>query len=382
MKQQFKNIAYLIAILAMASGFSACDDDDAANDGNPIIYFARTTDPDSADSLLVAGFQGNMVAIVGDNLEKTIEIWFNDQRAELSPTYVTRTSILVEIPSDVPTVVTDKMALIFSNQDTLLYDFEVAINKPELNSMVSEYVFAGQVATIRGNYLYQPLTVTFTGGVEGTVVSSEEEDAIVQVVVPEGAEPGPITVASNFGSVESGFWFRDHRNIIISSDPWTGWWGETFVVTEPGENDPPAINGNYIRVRESIAPWQWFEVVGGPPDAMGDISKNFPDAAILNPENYYLKFEVNTLLPYDNNMISINVGLSDDFDTDNYQWGPPYDTQGAWETVALDLERVMANYSTSVSADGYFTRILIFGNGDLNADLAFDNFRIVPKSAD
>jgi hypothetical protein len=32
-----------------------------------------------------------------------------------------------------------------------------------------------------------------------------------------------------------------------------------------------------------------------------------------------------------------------------------------------------------VNPNGYWSRILIFGAGDLDADISFDNFRVVPK---
>ena len=66
------------------------------------------------------------------------------------------------------------------------------------------------------------LTVNFTGGVTGEIVSVT--DKMIQVRVPAGAQPGPITVKTNFGETKSEFWFRDNRNIFISSDPYEGWW--------------------------------------------------------------------------------------------------------------------------------------------------------------
>src|SRR3546814_15284262 len=82
----------------------------------------------------------------------------------------------------------------------------------------------------------------------------------------------------------------DWSSDVCSSDL-TGWWDAAFVVSNPGAGDPPAINGNYIRVTRAISGWAWTQVAGGAADAMGDISKNIPDEAILKPENYYLKFE-------------------------------------------------------------------------------------------
>ena len=329
--------------------------------------------------MLVGAYQSNLIAIIGENLEDAQEIWFNDQKASLTPTYITSTTILVSVPAEIPKEISNILKIIFSNGKTLEHQFKVEISEPLVSAMNSEYVLTGSVATIRGDYFYEPLTVTFAGNVQGELVLVE--DKTIRVIVPEGAEPGPITVTTNFGTTSSDFWFKDNRNIFISSDPFTGWWNASYVVSNPGPGDPPAINGNYIRVNKAIGGWNWMEVAGGPPNAMGPISKNIPDEAILKPEEYNLKFEVNTIKPYNNNMIKINVGLSNDFNNDQYLWAPPYDTKGEWQTVVIPFDEIAASYggSLSVSADGYYTRILFHGGGDLDCDMCFDNFRIVPK---
>ena len=380
MKTIYKTFLMLAIGITMTALHVSCSDDDLPNNGQPRINYIRITDPAAADSLLVAGYQDNMIVIVGENLQDAREIWFNDQPGPLVSTFITSTSIFTVVPADIPLVVTNKITIVFGSGDTLEHDFVVEISEPEVLTMDSEYVLTGEVATERGNFFYEPLTVTFTGGVEGEVV--KVDDNLLQVRIPEGAEPGPLTVTTNFGSDESDFWFRDSRNIFISSDPFTGWWNGDLVVSSPGPSDPPAINGNYIRVKQVVGAWAWFEVAGGPASAMGDISKNIPDDAILNPDDYYFKFEVNTLKPYNNNVIKFNMGILSEFN-DEYRWLPPYDTQGKWQTVVIPFEEIAAKTPIgTVSPDGYWTRILFHGPGELDADISFDNFRIVPKTLD
>ncbi|CAN5521700.1 glycan-binding surface protein [soil metagenome] len=374
-----KSLLILAISILLVGFFTSCNKEDSApNNGVPRIRYVRIANPVSSDSLLVGAYQSNLVAIVGENLQNTKEIWFNDQKAVLTPTYITSSSILVSTPAQIPTVVSNKLKLVFNNNDSLLYDFKILINEPLLSSMNSEYVLEGDVATIRGDFFYLPLTVTFEGGVTGELVSVE--DKMIKVKVPAGAQPGQITVATNFGTTKSDFWFRDNRNIYISSDPFTGWWNQNYVVTNPGPNDPPKINGNYIRIKQSIGGWAWTEVAGGPASAMGEISKNIPDEAILKPADYNLKFEVNTMKPYNNNVLKINVGLLKE-NNDAYLWKPPYDTKGQWETVTIPFDEIVASYGAPlvVSPDGYWARLLFHGPGDLDADISFDNFRIVPK---
>jgi hypothetical protein len=378
MKFIYKSMLLLVMI-AMAAVNISCQEEDLPNNGEPVIKYVRITDPASGDSLLVSAGQGALIAIVGENLDGASEIWFNDQKANLTPTYVTSKTILVSVPTLIPTVIDNKLKIVFSSGKTLEHSFNVKISEPLVSSMVSEYVLPGSVATIRGDFFYEPLTVTFAGGKKGTVVSLKDQE--IQVTVPEGVVPGPITVTTNFGETTSDLWFMDNRNIFLSSDPFTGWWNAAFVVTKPGAADPVAISGNYIRVQKVIAGWNWMEVAGGPPDAMGAISKNIPDEAILKPEDYNLKFEVNTVKPYNNNVIKLSIGLSTGFDDNPYQWLPPYDTKGEWRTVVIPFNEVAASYKSKleVSKAGYYTRLLFHGGGDLDADISFDNFRVVPK---
>ena len=376
MKLKYKIPLLLLLAIGISTVIPSCKKDET---GTPTISYARITRPESSDSLLVAAGQGQLIAIVGDNLQDAVQVWFNDQQARLTPTYITKTSLLVSVPSNIPKQITNKLKIKFKNGYELLYDFKVQISKPVLTSMVSEFVNDGDVATIIGNYFYAPVTVTFTGGLTGDIVSLKDQE--IQVKVPAGAQPGQITVKTNFGETKSDFWFRDPRNHFIDSDPYEGWWNGSYVVSSPGASDPPTISGNYIRFTKKVGAWSWNELAGGPASSMPVHSKNIPDEAILKPENYYLKFEVNTLTPYNGNVVKINVGLTAE-DNNGYKWQPPYDTKGKWQTVAIPLTEVFAEYTPkpSVSASGYWSRLLIgHAPGDWDADIAFDNFRVVPK---
>jgi hypothetical protein len=378
MKAINKSILLFIMALAMVGTFTACKKEGVSSTGTPRIKYVRVTNPASSDSLLVGAGQGKLIAIIGENLGGARSMWFNNRPASLNPTYITNTSILVNVPSPIPTEITNKIKIYFASGDSLLYDFQVQISKPEVTAMVSEYVNAGDLATIRGNFFYEPLSVTFTGGAVGEVVS--RTDISLQVRVPTGAQPGPITVKTNFGETKSAFWFRDNRNMFITSDPYEGWWNASYVVTNPGAGDPPKINGNYIRVRKTLGAWSWNEIAGGPASAMPTHSKNVPDAAIIKPEDFNLKFEVNTMKPYNASIVRINVGMNAE-DNNAYQWKPPVDTKGQWQTIIIPFEEVVGSYAVrpTVNPNGYWTRLLMQGPGDLDADISFDNFRIVPK---
>lgn len=376
-----KSIHRILLLALLAAGtvslFNSCDKDDAPK--NPSIHYVRVTNPESSDSLLVGAGQGQLIAIIGNDLQDAVEVWFNDQQARLTPTYITNTSLLVTVPSQIPKSVNNTLKILFKDGFTLSYSFQVEISKPLVNSMVSEFVNAGDVATIRGNYFYPPLTVTFTGGAVGDSVSITDSE--IKIRVPANAQPGPITVKTNFGETKSDFWFRDNRNLLITNDPWTGWWGSDMVISGA---DPMAISGNYTRITKSIGAWAWTEWIGGKEDALAT-SHNLPDDAVLNPEKYNLKFEVNTLKPYNGNRIKFMIGQVNgpdpNWDNEPYFWEPPFDTKGEWQTVVIPFNEVVARYTTNwgVRPQGYGVKVWFHGPGAVDADIAFDNLRVVLK---
>jgi hypothetical protein len=381
MKAINKILLVFLMAMGIASIFISCDknDDDS---GTPSVSYVRITRPESSDSLLVGAGQGRLIAIVGKNLQDAAEIWFNDQQARLTPTYITSTTILVSVPSQIPITITNKLRIIFKNGYILNHDFAVQISKPLISSMICEYVKEGDVATIKGDYFYAPLTVTFEGGVTGQLVSVKDKE--IQVKVPAGVQPGRIVVKTNFGETKSDFWFRDNRNLLIHNDPWSGWWGQNLVV--PGTN-PLAINGNFTRITSNIGDWGWTEWIGGREDALST-RRNLPDEAVLNPERYNLKFEINTFKPYNGNRIKIMLGEVDNvrspslsWDNEPYFWQAPFDTKGQWQTVTIPFNEVVAKYVTGwgIRPQGYGVKVWFHGPGALAADIAFDNLRVVPK---
>ncbi|GAB3412820.1 glycan-binding surface protein [Niabella aquatica] len=379
MQKIYITIVAVLVLMGTAALFASCKKED--QNKMPSVSYVRITDPAASDSLLAGAGQGQLVAIMGDNLENAVEVWFNDRKAVITPTYITSRSILASVPSLVPGNIINKLKIIFRNGYELLHDFKVQISKPAINSMLCEFVNEGGVATINGDYFYAPVSVTFTGGVEGEVV--EIADQAVKVRVPAGAQPGPVTIKTNFGETQSDFWFRDNRNLFISSDPYEGWWNSSLVVSNPGAGDPPLINGNYIRLTKEVTAWSWTELAGGPASSMPVHSKNIPDEAILKPQDYYLKFEVNTIKPYNGNAVKINVGLTAE-QNGGYIWPAPFDTKGQWQTVVIPLTEVFDSYTVRpvISASGYWCRLLV-GNaaGNWDADICFDSFRVVPKES-
>ena len=381
MKNTIKSCAILFIAAAIGGVLNSCSEDDLPNNGQPMINYIRVTDPAASDSLVVAAGQGQMIAIMGENLKNVQQLWINDQRAILNPSFITNTTIITRVPAQIPGEITNQMKLIFADGNSLVYDFAVDISEPLISYMKSEYVNTGDVATIVGNYFYEPLTVTFTGGVTGEIISVE--DQMLEVTVPDGAQPGPITISSNFGETESRFWFRDNRNLIATFDGSTsGWWhGQELVVSS--DDAIPAISGKFIRMKKDLGAWEWFELYVGPVESsVATELKDIPADAFAHPDNYTMKFEINTLKSLAGAAIHMYMGpdMPNERNNINYLWQPNINTSGAWETVSIPWKDVYtANHEFAYNPNGYGISIHFSGASAVTSDFALDNMRVVPN---
>jgi hypothetical protein len=370
--------------------------------GDPEILYVRITDPNRSDSLMTGAYMGNLIAIVGQNLGEVRKIWFNDQEATLNPTYITNTTIIVGVPSSVPSVVTDKMKLVFSDGDELLYDFKVNIPGPRLTGIKCEYVPAGEAIKLTGDYFFEP-KVTFPGGIEGTI--AEFDKLSMSVIVPEGAGSGPITVQTNFGKVNSKFLFRDNNNILLDFDTWKheSW---TAPIADPSSSPSPApCDGGYAFFKHAeVGEWMWTNELtlqywaprssrGNVPVAKGQVS------------DLVFRFECNVPIPWNDVRMEIFFAkYAEDHGRDQAgtaiaRWKPwkdgPFTTDG-WVTVSIPLTEFKFNKddgttdeigSASIQDLSELANItmMLFGPFETGATdktpvhICVDNFRIVSK---
>lgn len=376
MKAIIKNILLLMLPLIMIGGLiSSCTEDETVTTGEPIIRYVRITDPAAGDSLLVGAPLGNLVAIVGENLADVRELWFNDRQAYLNPAFITNTTILASVPNLAPNEVTNKMRLVFRNGRELLHDFETTISAPEVVAMSNEYAPAGSTAKIVGDFFFEPLTVNFTGGGEAEIVSVEQNE--VEFIVPEGAQPGPITVSSNFGSTVASFHYKDQRNLILNYDDLTaaGSWRPGPIAEEDG------IDGNYLRlfgtynanerIEDNFASQFWGHTRWGA-DNPRQLWQS-EDFEGVFPEDMTLKFEARVVDWY-GSVLQITWGPYNNAGNQEYWsnlngrglWRPwaendaNFSTDGEWITVSIPLSEMI--YSHGQPA----------GDNEWNPDMSFD----------
>ena len=342
-----------------------------SDSGMPVVNYVRITNPLKSDSLVTHAFMGNVVAIMGENLQDVDEVWFNDQSATVNRSFVTSSTIIVTIPNIIPTTVTNKLLLITtSKKDTLKVPFGVDVPAPRLDALYEEYIADGGTAIILGNFFIndpsKPLQVFFPGNIEGTVTSVSLTQ--VKVTVPAGAGVGPIQVKSIYGSSRSTFYFRDDRGLLLNYDNLTNagsWRGGTI------KNDANSLDKNYLMLKGTLgdnAGAEDFAGGGFVSELWGDANGR-PDANFLPgaPADYLFKFEAN-VIKWDGAYLNIC-------------WGPwassvgPYQNQLYWSNMNARGLWKPWEATGSFKTDGWMTVTIPMSDMKYNKDfgaMAFD----------
>lgn len=251
----------LIMLLLAGSvlSFSSCEKEEEY--GAPQITNIRVTDPEQASISLTTGELGQMIVIQGENLESTQQVFFNNVEAFFNPTLATNENLIVRIPNEFPTEITNTIRVVTKGGEAS-YDFTVDIPAPEAVDFPLEYVPEGGTLVIRGDFFVNVESVEFPGGVS-TTNFTEVSPQRLEVIVPAGAEPGPVKVHAVAGTSETKAHFRDNRNMMIdfSEQFPICWGGDAFVVDAaniPANVPVEPINGNFYYIKQDYAAGSWW----------------------------------------------------------------------------------------------------------------------------
>lgn len=408
--QSLTKAALSIAILSALIILPSCNDNPdeyVVADGTPVVSYVRIPDAASSDSLVSHAYMGTTIALVGDNMQSVKEIYFNDQKAILNSSFITPTSLIVDIPNTIPSVVTNAIYMVNNVGDTTKYSFGVDVPNPLLNSMDCEYVADGGTAVINGNF-FLPVAgsdvpeVYFTPNIKATVVSASINK--ISVLVPAGATPGPISVKSRYGTTRSkSFQFRDNRGIILDWDNTnaSGGWRAGVI----GNSNPAGVAGNYVRFSGSLddskgagSSWNedafsfnlWGSANGRP---QGDLFS-------IKPEDAVLKFEVNVTKAWSCCALQMiftpwstsgTNGYIADGTTPRGLWRPweatgTYKTDG-WVTVSFPIKNFNMSHtggSLKLADAGNYGGLTFFvyhggiAGAACTPEICIDNIRVVP----
>ena len=247
----------IIALRSLAASFvlaalalTACSDQPdkyQPTGGSPQVQYIRL--PESADAIITQSYMQRTICLVGNNLRSVRRMFFNDKEAVLNSSFITDNTLLVDIPGEIPSAVTDKIYMVNGDGDTTTYAFHVIVPPPSVMSMSCEYAPAGEEVTITGDYFiqdpYKPLQIRFNNGtLAATDIKSITKNSIT-FTMPAGATAGRVIVESVYGKGESVFVYKDTRNIIFDFDGSHGGMAQGHG-WRPGNIRPGGIDGNYL----------------------------------------------------------------------------------------------------------------------------------------
>ncbi len=93
-------ILFAVLCISQQALFTSCSDDDSSGGGVPEITGVRSCDPTKADSLFTKASPGQVIAIIGHNLNDALKVYINDQPVYFNPNMNTDHSIIVNVPTE------------------------------------------------------------------------------------------------------------------------------------------------------------------------------------------------------------------------------------------------------------------------------------------
>ena len=383
-------IAAALALFAMAS----CNDivnyddgytplEDQANTGAPVITAVYAVSDTAMLTPITEADAGQMVRIVGKNLNNVKRITFNTVEADLSGVYTYSTSANVTIPQELSMEHQNKIEYT-TDKGTATFDFTVPFPQLRVDGLLCEFTNAGDSVTIIGqNFDYYSFGTASQVTIGGTALGlGSITNTSMKAEIPEGTpDNSTITVTWTDGStgtqMTATLSFRPTKNLLYGdfSDVQFAIDGPiTMNVEADGSvgGDASVLGNPHMHITGTFDAWAWNTI---------DLSRNMIDAGDLsNLDDYVLRFEVLTANDYPLTdasplQFSFNWG-------DSYTWTPGdgagLNTHGLWQTVTLPLAP-MATAGISAPDTWQSLRIVFQPTAAYTADFRMGNFRIEHK---
>jgi hypothetical protein len=421
-------------VVALGMTAVSCEDEPdkfELTGGTPTVKFVRMTTPEQADSLITGAYMESTICLVGENLTSIHEMYFNDQKAILNTSYITKNTLVVDVPKIIPSEVTNKIYMITTKNDTVTYDFTVKVPAPVISSMTCEWAKPGEEVTLYGRYFIDdtnsPMTITMP---DGKVIKSSQFKNLTQTSVTfdipaNCSEEGKIYAQTIYGKGRSVFQFRDTRGMLFDFDGRTGldFVNNCWHAKAAQPADETSIDGAYIQFGDGSTV---MDATGGWNDSQfaaeywpGDWSNTYPaegQGMLLTDlvnfsdfANMALKFEMMIpssnpwsagamqIIPASKEKVSLftanNTYFHDDSDKLPRAWYAPWTTTGSfdtadkWITVSFPFSSFIYYWDGTVagqtlSANSFDSLLIFIVNGQEGKDctpiIKVDNIRAVP----
>ena len=192
-----KTIKHYIAVCSVCCGFAAtvmsCSDvvdyndgytpaDERANNGAPVITAVYDITDTEYQTPLTEAERGQVLCIVGENLNNLQSLVFNTVEADLSQTYTASTKAIVRVPEEYSRL-GENTIVYTTDKGTAVYSFAIALPDAEFYGLVNEFAAPGTQAVVTGkNLQYYDFTLTLNG--EELPLSLDDTE--LSFTVPEG----------------------------------------------------------------------------------------------------------------------------------------------------------------------------------------------------
>lgn len=208
----------ILLFILMIAGFTSCKKDLSAP---PSITRVRANFPNPNDSTLSSAGPGQWIVIVGSNLASTREIYFNGYAGAFNNGIFSDTSMVVQIPADMPFATLDQSKLntirVVNGSGEITYSFPIKPDAPVITSMSNEMAVAGETVTIYGNNFFYIDKVVFPGNIAVTTgITTNNAGNTLTVTVPAGiTTSGTISIVNRYGTGTSVLLFNDMTTGVI-----------------------------------------------------------------------------------------------------------------------------------------------------------------------
>ena len=359
---------FLVWLFLVGGLLVSCSDNDEANYA-PLHVTKVSTVLDREQGIEKADL-AQYIIVHGTGLNAVNSIFVNDVPVDLKKVYFTADELTFSIPRVIPGKVNNLITL-SSDATTLEIPMSVFVPDLRVDGMGNEFTPAGDMMAVVGDFfdLYEITTESgqlFFGDKEMKIEKAVQDTLYFKL--PEDAAVGSkIKLVSPIaGEVIVPGKYKERGHMLCDFDPLVGWGGAQYVSGGP---TPAPFSGQYCHFtikKGELGENEW----GG---AIIQIGTSYTDDMKANPDNYMVKFEVNTIIPLAKRWILFC------FSQIQYQWKPfnsglAFNTDKKWSTVSFNLGEL---WKGEIPVDGI---IQIMGNGTPeDTDICFDNFRIVPN---
>ena len=412
MKINIKSIGLsAVALLAMASCSDVVDyqvPDRTVNHGTPAISQIYDVQDTGYVAPLNGGVLNQMIHIKGQNLAKAKVIRFNDVDVDIRQVYATTDEAWVKVPRVIPGVQNDSLYY-ETNEGSVKVYFPISIPSVKIDGLKNEFQVQGQEVQLNAEYMdlygFNDTTATSPASIyiENVEAGYRHEihcdscsENYTSIIIPKDC---PDNSLIHFkwneitGEKTATVAYRMADQLMFGNfDGDLGWWndwGKGLVTDGTNGGDPTSLGYNFLRIKGDFDAWSWNSTGFG-------CNWRWLDAS-AHPENYVLKFEVNTnsSTPFNNygdNGASgsknggYNITLQANGDG-RCQFDPVSmgisNTYGEWVTITLPLQDVLKGGTLPSEADQFIALELVMQPNTADAwkvDHCFGQFRIEPKN--